>query len=290
MLWTESGIDIGAAPEGARWTAVCDRGADIYEFIMDLNRLGYGYRIRAAHNRVLEDIDDACGGRLFDKIRSMKEIGSFEIFLRSRPGKPARNAILRVSACDVKVRSPQRSKSRAGMLPPIECAVLRVWEEGNDLEWIILCEKSPSNLEEAREIVAQYATRWLIEEYHKGLKSGLGAEKLRLETKDRLFAAIAIMSVITVRLLWIKEMARIMPDAPAKSAGLGAIEIMVLEKHLERAIKTVRDVALAVGALGGHQNRKYDGMPGWKTLYRGAAKLALMVMGYNLAMRTGKFD
>jgi hypothetical protein len=290
MLWPEAGISIGPAPDGAKWIFVCDRGADVYEHIMELARLGYGFRIRAAHNRVLADIGEAGGERLFDKIRSMNEIGSFEMNLRSRPGKPARNVVLQVSSCDVKARSPQRVESGAGALPSIECAVVRAWEEGGDLEWIILCEKRPSGMDEAREIVAQYATRWLIEEYHKGLKSGLGAEKLRLETKGRLFAAIAIMAVIAVRLLWIKEMSRIIPDAPAKNAGVSDVEILILEKHLERAIKTVRDVALAIGALGGHQNRKGDGMPGWKTLYRGAAKLAFMVMGYRLAMRAGKFD
>jgi hypothetical protein len=36
-----------------------------------------------------------------------------------------------------------------------------------------------------------------------------------------------------------------------------------------RKIENVRDAVLALGKLGGHLNRKRDGMPGWITLWRG---------------------
>ena len=48
---------------------------------------------------------------------------------------------------------------------------------------------------------------------------------------------------------------------------------------------TVREVALAVGHLGGHLNRKSDGLPGWQTLWRGMAKLGHLVAGVRLARR-----
>jgi len=46
---------------------------------------------------------------------------------------------------------------------------------------------------------------------------------------------------------------------------------------------TVRDVALAIGRLGGHMNRASDGMPGWITLWRGMRELQLLVEGVRLA-------
>ena len=36
---------------------------------------------------------------------------------------------------------------------------------------------------------------------------------------------------------------------------------------------TVRDFFLALARLGGHQNRKCDGPPGWQTLWKGWMKL-----------------
>ena len=52
---------------------------------------------------------------------------------------------------------------------------------------------------------------------------------------------------------------------------------------LKRKIETSKDVALALGRLGGHMNRKRDGMPGILTLWRGMKKLHLLCEGYILA-------
>jgi hypothetical protein len=41
----------------------------------------------------------------------------------------------------------------------------------------------------------------------------------------------------------------------------------------ERLDWTVRQFVLALGRLGGHQNRKGDGMPGWQTLWKGWTQL-----------------
>ena len=43
---------------------------------------------------------------------------------------------------------------------------------------------------------------------------------------------------------------------------------------------SVREFYVRVARLGGHQNRKGDGMPGWLTLWRGWMKLQEMVNGY----------
>lgn len=85
----------------------------------------------------------------------------------------------------------------------------------------------PSNNKLLRSVesVKQYATRWLIEEFHKALKTGLGAKKLQLEEANRLFAAISIMSIIALRLIDIRERVRITEDKPAKHAGLSALKL-----------------------------------------------------------------
>src|SRR5947207_1400985 len=40
---------------------------------------------------------------------------------------------------------------------------------------------------------------------------------------------------------------------------------------------TVREFFLALARLGGHQNRKGDGLPGWQTLWKGWTKLRTVV-------------
>ena len=138
-------------------------------------------------------------------------------------------------------------------------------------------------------LVQQYATRWVIEEYHKVLKTGLGAERLQLEEAARLFAAIAVMSVVAVRLLQLKEWVRAAPEAPAGAAGLTPLELRLLTLHTNRPLPTAGDVALALGRLGGHLNRTRDGLPGWRTLWRGIQRLHAMAEGAALVLEAKSF-
>ncbi len=90
------------------------------------------------------------------------------------------------------------------------------------------------------------------------------------------------MSVVAVRLLALKEQARVDPQAPAQQSGLDAEELQVLAAATERQLTTTSEVVLAVGRLGGPMNRKGDGLPGWQTLRRGLIRLTTLVEGYRL--------
>jgi hypothetical protein len=171
---------------------------------------------------------------------------------------------------------------------------VRVWEvaapDAEDrLEWILLCETDVADFAQARACVLQYATRWVIEEYHKAIKTGLGAERLQLESVERLFAAIAIMSVVALRLIELRERLRKQPDAEAAQSGLSPLELEVLRQKSGRTLRTVREVALAIGRLGGHLNRKGDGLPGWQTLWHGMNTLHALVEGVLIAHRLKSF-
>ena len=60
-------------------------------------------------------------------------------------------------------------------------------------------------------------------------------------------------------------------------------------KHLSNIKRYVREVAETIGLLGGHLNRRRDGLPGWQTLWLGMKKLTLLVEGMRHAQLTNKF-
>jgi hypothetical protein len=294
-VWEAATTRIGTAPEDPeiRWIRVCDRGADIYEFLSSCLDEGHGYVVRAAQDRALVDKEGSPAGHLFATARKPPSLGEFNLELRARPGQPARTARLSLSARRVFLRSPYRPGHGVGKLRPIECTVMRVWEANppggvEPLEWILLCDAKVTTFEEALEVALQYATRWLVEEFHKALKTGMGVEKLQLETGEELMAAVALMSVVALRLLHLREIVRIVPDAPPEVSGLSQLERDVLSGKTGRSLKTVRDVALALGRLGGHLNRKSDGLPGWITLWRGYVDLQILVEGVRLAHKLKK--
>lgn len=295
--WQQAGKALGPAPEGEeiQWTRVCDRGADIYEMLVSCQELGHFFVIRAAQDRCLTDEQGRqITGKLFEAARSKPSLGGFELNLRARPKQAARTAKLQLSICKIWLRAPQRPGKGPGYLPAVPCSVVRVWEPDpplgvEPLEWILLTDWPVESFEQALEVALAYSARWLIEEFHKALKTGTKAEDLQLETASALFAAIAIKSVVALRLLDLRERTRINPEAPAKEAGLDKLELAVLREVIQRPIKTVRDVALAIGRLGGHMNRKSDGMPGWQTLFSGMERLNNWVAGARIAFKLTKF-
>ena len=105
-----------------------------------------------------------------------------------------------------------------------------------------------------------------------------------------MIAAVAMMSVVALRLLDLRERMRLMPEAAAEESGLSRCNRDVLSRQVGRPVRTVRDVALAAGRLGGHLNRKSDGLPGWQTLWHGMTKLGLLVQGYCLALGISEDD
>jgi hypothetical protein len=288
--WLDSGVRIGRAPSGpaVRWVRVADREADIYEYMASCRELGHGFVIRVSQNRILlNPADDKRLGLVFEHIEGVAPLGGMYLDLRGRDGQVARRAKLLISCGPVRVRAPERAGRAAGTGEPIDCSFIRVWEvdppEGVEpLEWVLYTDSPVESLSEALTAVMDYATRFVIEEFHKGLKTGMKVEELQLERGNRLFAAIAVMSVVALRLLDLRELGRNFPGAPAPCTGLDKLELEILSLAVKRVLQTVADVLLALGRLGGHMNRRRDGMPGWITLWRGMKKLRLLVTGAKL--------
>ena len=57
------------------------------------------------------------------------------------------------------------------------------------------------------------------------------------------------------------------------------VDILSGWRYHERRPLSVREFFLALARLGGHQNRKCDGEPGWLVLWRGWITLQQMVAG-----------
>lgn len=295
QVWSQASQRVGRAPAGVRWIRVADREADIYEYLASCQALGHSFVIRAAKDRALSHPETGKRtGRLLTAARSAVPLGECTLELRQRPKRPARPAHLCVSTTAVTLSAPWRPGHGRGRKPPIQCTAVRVWEAtvpeaGERLEWILLCDADVAHFAQARECARQYSTRWVIEEYHQAIKTGLGAERLQLESAERLFAAIAIMSVVAFRLIELRERLRRQPDAEAAQAGVSPLELEVLRQKSGRTLRTVREVALAIGRLGGHLNRTRDGLPGWQTLWHGMNTLHALVEGVLIAQRLQSF-
>jgi hypothetical protein len=117
-----------------------------------------------------------------------------------------------------------------------------------------------------------------VEEYHKAQETGLGVEQLQSQGGIR--PVIALLSVRAVAVVNGREAARDQTQAHRPAAewfGPVGVEVLSVWRYQEVRPLTVREYILAVARPGGHLNRKCDGLPGWRTIWRGVAKLSATV-------------
>ena len=221
------------------------------------------------------------------EMESPKEGGKKQVHRRK-----AREATVRVAAAPIQVKPPGGVKTGDYENEPISVWVIRVWEvnppRGQErLEWFLLTNEPVDSFEDACRVVQWYECRWIIEEYHKALKTGCGIENPQFETEERLQPAIALISVVALTLLSLRDASR-RPDAKKRLAteliSSDYVDVLSLWRH--RKIKsdwTVHDFFYALARLGGHQNRRHDHQPGWLILWRGWTKLQLMLEGAQAA-------
>lgn len=278
-VWAEMVEEIGPAPDpasGVRWISVGDRASDIYGYFRTAERLGWEVVSRAARDRIIYALN---GERtyLMQWARTLPSQAQTTVELRGRNGVPARTATLQVawSACDIP--APVRGKERGG--PHLRVSVVRAWEaappEGAEpLEWILITSLVVTDATDGLQIIAYYEKRWLIEEYHKCLKTGCALEARQLETAAGLEALLGFLAIIAVRLLQLREASRQQPETPARH--LVAPELITTVQNylkLPPGDLTLREFWRAVARLGGFLARKSDGDPGWQTIWRGWLKL-----------------
>ena len=280
--WAEVLKTSTGPPAGSTWTYVADREADFYEPIQRCQQRGVDFVIRACQNRRLADT----AGRLWDRLNQATVLGQVDLELRARPGARARRARVQLRSTRVCLSGPWRPGGRPADLEEIH--VLEVKEvdscaEVEPLHWILLTSLPCLSLTQARRIVGRYTARWHIEEYHKALKSGAGVEDSQLEQAYRLETLIAVLSLVAVRLLNTKLLARACPDQALEPGQIGAEGLKVLEDRFGRPKEgwTQGTFWVAVARLGGFIGRKSDGMPGWQTIWRGWQRLMWMSEGSN---------
>jgi hypothetical protein len=287
-LWKKGSQSIPVAPAGRLWVDVADRGADITEFLDYEEAAGKKYVVRSQHNRWMmrENQGKTEKVKLHDWARTLPAQGNRSIEIKGRPGQKARTATVGVSWEALHLQPPRQPRGEERGLP-LPLWVVRVWEltpPGSEgVEWILLTNVPVTNLQEAFERVDWYGLRWIIEEYHKGMKTGCDIEAMQFCYRERLEPAIALVSVVALTLLQLRDQSR-HPEATKRLASdylpLAWVQLLCRWRHQEvKADWTVKDFYFALARLGGHQNRKQDHPPGWIVLWRGWTDLQAMLAG-----------
>lgn len=280
-VWGQLAEQIGPPPEGARFVFVCDRGADDFEFMCRLLLGGQDWLIRVARaNRKVKVNGKKMS--LEAALEQMPAAGTYELTYRPAGGgeRTAKMEVRFGLVCLLapRFRSPWLKASGVVLISTWVVMAREVHPPSGvePLEWVLFSSTPVESFEDACERLDEYGGRWVIEEFHKAIKTGCRAEERQYRTAARLEAIVALLSIVAVRLLQLRHVARTAPDTPVQDV-VPPLWVSMLETLRRRPITTVRDFYRQLAGLGGHMLRKGDGEPGWLTLWRGFEKLHLAV-------------
>ncbi len=272
-VWANSVITIGKAPPNSKWIHVCDRGADIFKFLETCILYQHHALVRMVQNRKLTV--DGQTKQLLEVLKKIKPQGVFQLERRTRGSKKAAIYDLQVGWVKAEVHSPKYMGKKARS---ILGHYIKVWEDKKDgLEWILFTTLPVESFEDAYEKVEWYSMRWMIEEYHKCLKTGCLVEQRNFHTSQALQAIIGMLGIIACRLLELKYMVKNTEQIKAGAVvNQELLNIICRRNEIDSKNLTLKDFWRYVAKLGGFLGRKNDGNPGWQTLWRGWTQLLLM--------------
>lgn len=320
QLWADAVEAVGPAPDKTRFITVCDRGGDSFATMQACEKMNHGFLIRAQHNRCVYSQEGKPAVYLWDWMQRQPLLKTIQVKVKARSAKrvgnkglgikhqPARIATVQVRSATVLLDAP-RGDPRHPQPRQVNVVFAREINPPDDasepIDWMLLSSEPVATTRQALRLIGLYRRRWVIEEYHKVQKSGCNLEHSQLEDAQALRRLAALVGVLAVRMLWLRDLAnthlsktkpasgkrppdsqqpavlqKLMPPLwikiAARLAGLGKPETLTAQQFW-------RVIALRGGWLG----RKHDSRPGWKVLWRGWHELALLVQGAELLLQAG---
>ena len=301
VVWGQVIDAVGPPPAGVKWLHVCDRGADDLEVYFRARQQSCGWVIRGSKlNRKVISSD----GRLValrDLLDETPVCDTKEVAVPATPKSAARTAVVELRFCPIalprpKVLTPWLREYYANQVcprAPLPMFAVQLREVAppkgvTPLHWVLNTSERVTSVKEAFAIVDYYERRPVVEDYHKGLKTGCRVEKRYYENAERLERVTGVISIVAMRLLQMRTAARETPNRPAREVAPARWIKMVQKLRKSKANRpadpemTIYEFLRAVAGLGGHLGRKGDGEPGWITLWKGFNKLLLIVRGAEL--------
>jgi len=286
-IWGEVIELAGPAPQGVQFTHVFDRGADNFEVYCRLVLNRAGWVVRAAQ---LKRLVQTSGEKrqLREYLDGLPVRGTYQLTVRANKKQPARTSQVEVRFGTLLMPSPRDCGAfvrECGIVSigmnVVEAREVNPPRGATPLRWVLLTSLPVKSFEAAWRVIEHYEKRPLIEEFHKALKTGCRLEQRQYRTSKRLEALTGVLSILAVRLLQLKTVARVDPERPAARVVPARWLQMLrcVQKGKRRTIRTVRDFYHGLARLGGWLDRRGDGEPGWITLWQGFEKLHNFLRG-----------
>jgi hypothetical protein len=274
-----------------RTISVCDREADVFEYLTYKLNKNQRFVVRSSWNRKVEVNQDDQHHYLWEVMEAAPVRKKFTMAVPQKGGRPKRTANLNLRFGHVTLALPKFR--RATVKEPLKIGVVFIKEDNppeavEPLEWMLLTTEPISTAKQAMLVLEHYKARWTIEDWHKAWKSGCAVEKRRQQDAANLEKVAVITGFIAIRLLQLRALANDHAEASCEEflpePEWKCLWLSVEKKALPERPPDIRWAHGAIGKLGGWKNSKRDGKIGWMLLYRGWVRLQERTEGFRLAV------
>ncbi|XEI31277.1 IS4 family transposase [Aeromonas veronii] len=285
--WEEASVAFAArlGTQMANVISVCDREADIYEYLHYKQSNQQRFVVRSMQSRCIEEHDH----KLYDYARQCHSAGTKVVKIPQRGGRKAREAVLDIKFTKVTLKAPANKRNEPD-IPLYYVGCIEQGDASDRLEWHLLTSEAVTDDAQARKVIGYYERRWLIEDYHKVWKSaGTRVETLRMQSMDNLKRMCVILSFIAVRLLQLRF---INEESSAQNQScetvIGPTGWKLLWRKVEKTplptkVPDMRWAYRSLAKLGGWKDTKRTGRASIAALWEGWFRLQTLLEGYELA-------
>lgn len=280
-------------PKAAMVTVIGDRESDIFALYAAVSEERFHVIARSMHDRKLADDTS-----LYAASETMAVVDQRAIVLPARAQRPERVAVLELRFGAVNLARPQtrflRHLAESLPLTLVDVREVDPVSGTEPLHWRLLTDHAVANAEQAWPIVEWYKRRWLIEQFHRVLKTqGFKLEDSQIATADRLLKLVAIAAkaaIITIQLLQARDGRSHQPVRLVFDANEVAT-LAALNQNLEAQSKRLRNphppdglawAAWIIGRLGGWDGYPSSKPPGPITMKHGLEYFYAVAVGRSL--------
>lgn len=265
---------------------VCDREADIFEFLQHCLDCEQSFVIRAKSDRKVI-LPTGHPQLLFSCLKRSPIKTKLAIEIESNSDRKAKTVEATVKFRKVALQVPisNRSAEEARKLSPIYVTLIEVHSsskvDGKKLHWRILTDINVEKTSTVLDIIKWYTLRWRIEIFFKTLKSGAKIEGSRLTDLGRLSKYVLMQSLVAFRVLQLLFAARSKKHSSIRQL-ISDEEWRVFKRILfpnkggasEKTLEWIKRIAQQGGFLQGKGR-----IPGVVTLWTGWMELNTMLSG-----------
>lgn len=214
--------------------------------------------------------------------------GTFQLIVPRKKGKPSRNAVIEVRFCNVFLKPTKSKKNDQTInLRAVYANEINAPANEEPVSWMLLTTLPVKSFDDALLCVKYYSVRFSIELFFKTLKDGCKIEKRQLKSFETLKSCLALYSIVAYRILFLTMIGRTLPDIPC-TAIFQDYEWKSLycfvnkTKSPPKKPPTLKQAITMIAQLGGFLNRKSDGFPGAKSLWKGLSALYFISLSWTV--------